>query len=138
MHAIIAKTAAFVATKGPQMEIIIKAKQKTKEHQFGFLDFDHALRPYYDHVLSMIKKGRYHFVGKNFIIAFLGRINRQILFLEEEPEESDDEDGGDYLHPSLMISATAASKQQEPSVEQQQKVRFIWIFILDKKIDNFF
>lgn len=64
-HAIIAKTAAFVATKGPQMEIVIKAKQKTKDNNhFEFLEFDDALRPYYDHVLAMIKRGRYQFTGK--------------------------------------------------------------------------
>lgn len=57
-NARIEKTALFVHRQGPQMEILIKAKQSDNP-QFGFLNQDNPLYKYYRHVLSAIKSGRY-------------------------------------------------------------------------------
>jgi len=53
MHAIIEKTALFVSKQGPQMEIVLKAKQSNNS-QFQFLQFGHYLNPYYKHMVSLI------------------------------------------------------------------------------------
>lgn len=58
LHAIIEKTATFVSQHGSQMEIVIKTKQKDNP-QFQFLNFDSGLNPYYKHMVSAIKSGRY-------------------------------------------------------------------------------
>ena len=52
------KTAAFIAQHGVQMEIMIKTKQ-SKNPQFSFLSFEHELNPYYQHLVKIIKDGRY-------------------------------------------------------------------------------
>ncbi|KAL7742555.1 hypothetical protein ACLKA6_004001 [Drosophila palustris] len=57
-HAIIEKTARFIATQGAQMEILIKAKQANNA-QFDFLSQGGQLQPYYRHLLSAIKQGKY-------------------------------------------------------------------------------
>lgn len=66
------KTALFVHRQGPQMEILIKAKQANNP-QFGFLNQDHELYKYYRHLLAAIKGGRYKtqtesIQGKLFIL----------------------------------------------------------------------
>ncbi|BFG00298.1 protein suppressor of white apricot [Drosophila madeirensis] len=57
-HAIIEKTARFIATQGTQMEILIKAKQANNS-QFDFLTQGGHLQPYYRHVLAAIKQAKY-------------------------------------------------------------------------------
>ncbi|XP_030566998.1 protein suppressor of white apricot isoform X2 [Drosophila novamexicana] len=57
-HAIIEKTARFIATQGAQMEILIKAKQANNA-QFDFLSQGGQLQPYYRHLLSAIKQGKF-------------------------------------------------------------------------------
>ncbi|EDW58090.2 protein suppressor of white apricot isoform X2 [Drosophila virilis] len=57
-HAIIEKTARFIATQGAQMEILIKAKQANNA-QFDFLSQGSQLQPYYRHLLSAIKQGKF-------------------------------------------------------------------------------
>ncbi|XP_053951980.1 protein suppressor of white apricot [Anastrepha ludens] len=57
-HAIIEKTARFIASQGMQMEILLKAKQSNNV-QFDFLAINGALNPYYKHVLNTIKSGSY-------------------------------------------------------------------------------
>ncbi|ALC48165.1 su-w[a]- [Drosophila busckii] len=57
-HAIIEKTARFIATQGAQMEILIKAKQAANA-QFDFLSQGGELQPYYRHILSAIKQNKY-------------------------------------------------------------------------------
>ncbi|KAJ8312289.1 hypothetical protein KUTeg_009662 [Tegillarca granosa] len=89
-HAIIEKTAKFIASHGIQMEIIIKTKQKDNS-QFDFMHFDDEMNPYYKHLLQMIKSGRY-----------------KPKVEEKPPEEEEDHENEDhphhhgYLHPSLM------------------------------------
>lgn len=57
-HAIIEKTARFISAQGPQMEILIKAKQSNNQ-QFDFLTQNNLLNPYYKFVLSALKSGTY-------------------------------------------------------------------------------
>ena len=58
MHAIIEKTAAFVAKQGQQMEIVVATKQ-TNNRQFDFLHYSHELNVYYKHIVKMVKNGKY-------------------------------------------------------------------------------
>jgi len=57
-HAIIEKTARFIATQGAQMEILIKAKQANNT-QFDFLTQGGHLQPYYRHLLAAIKAAKF-------------------------------------------------------------------------------
>lgn len=54
----IEKTAIFVSTQGPQMEILIKAKQSDNP-QFSFLNQNDCLYKFYRHVLDAVKNRRY-------------------------------------------------------------------------------
>ncbi|CAD7086754.1 unnamed protein product [Hermetia illucens] len=58
LHAIIEKTAKFISSQGPQMEILIKAKQSNNP-QFEFLNQNNKLNPYYKFVLNAFKNGTY-------------------------------------------------------------------------------
>ncbi|VDQ17672.1 unnamed protein product, partial [Trichobilharzia regenti] len=55
---IIEKTAVFVARKGSQMEIVLKARQHNNP-LFGFLTYDHALNPFYKEIVRLVTQGRY-------------------------------------------------------------------------------
>uniref|UniRef100_A0A1A9W1Y8 SURP motif domain-containing protein n=1 Tax=Glossina brevipalpis TaxID=37001 RepID=A0A1A9W1Y8_9MUSC len=57
-HAIIEKTARFIASQGVQMEILLKAKQSNNV-QFEFLAQNSPLNAYYKHVVNAIKNGTY-------------------------------------------------------------------------------
>uniref|UniRef100_A0A1I8PZF0 SURP motif domain-containing protein n=1 Tax=Stomoxys calcitrans TaxID=35570 RepID=A0A1I8PZF0_STOCA len=57
-HAIIEKTARFIASQGAQMEILLKAKQSNNV-QFEFLSQNSVLNPYYKYVINAIKNGSY-------------------------------------------------------------------------------
>ncbi|KAM7348363.1 suppressor of white-apricot isoform 2-T2 [Cochliomyia hominivorax] len=57
-HAIIEKTARFIASQGVQMEILLKAKQSNNV-QFEFLSQNSTLNPYYKYVINSIKDGTY-------------------------------------------------------------------------------
>uniref|UniRef100_W8BZ70 Protein suppressor of white apricot n=1 Tax=Ceratitis capitata TaxID=7213 RepID=W8BZ70_CERCA len=57
-HAIIEKTARFIASQGMQMEILLKAKQ-SNNIQFDFLAINGVLNPYYKYLLNAIKNGNY-------------------------------------------------------------------------------
>jgi hypothetical protein len=58
LHQIIEKTAKFIASQGPQMEILLKTKQSSNP-QFNFLSHDGQYNAYYKHILSLIKAGTY-------------------------------------------------------------------------------
>ncbi|XP_043216696.1 splicing factor, suppressor of white-apricot homolog [Amphibalanus amphitrite] len=79
---IIERTALFVARQGPQMEILIKAKQ-SENAMFDFLAFDDPLQPFFRHMVVMIKAGRYT-IGA--------------------PKPNEEEEDEAYLHPALNLS----------------------------------
>lgn len=58
MQAIIEKTARFISSQGPQMEILIKAKQANNP-LFDFLNQSGRLNPFYKHTLQAMKDGNY-------------------------------------------------------------------------------
>lgn len=58
LNQIIEKTAKFIASHGPQMEILLKTKQAANP-QFTFLNHDGSLNPYYKHILEMMKANTY-------------------------------------------------------------------------------
>jgi hypothetical protein len=97
-NARIEKTALFVCKQGPQMEILIKAKQADNP-QFGFLNQGHDLYKYYRHVLAAIKSGRYQVASTN---------------KKEEKREENAESGSTeehYLHPSLLSASSQPDVQ---------------------------
>ena len=85
-HAIIEKTAKFIAGHGVQMEIIIKTKQ-TKNTQFNFLHFEDPLSNYYKHMVKMIKSGKY---------------KPKDIKEEDNDKDEDVHSQHGYLHPSLV------------------------------------
>lgn len=58
MQAIIEKTARFISEQGPQMEILIKAKQANNT-LFDFLNQNGRLNAFYKHTLQAMKDGNY-------------------------------------------------------------------------------
>ncbi|XP_056633487.1 splicing factor, suppressor of white-apricot homolog isoform X1 [Diorhabda sublineata] len=94
-NARIEKTALFVSKQGPQMEILLKAKQADNP-QFSFLNQDDKLYTFYRHILSLFKSGRYH--GYE---AHTKHTNENIS------ENLDHDSSSHYLHPSLTSSTAA-------------------------------
>ncbi|KAG4070652.1 hypothetical protein HA402_013572 [Bradysia odoriphaga] len=64
LHAIIEKTARFIASQGPQMEILIKAKQSNNP-LFEFLNQNNRMNRYYKHVMNAIKSNTYPMAEEN-------------------------------------------------------------------------
>ncbi|XP_070494264.1 protein suppressor of white apricot-like isoform X2 [Chironomus tepperi] len=58
LNQIIEKTAKFISSQGPQMEILLKTKQSSNP-QFEFLNHNGQYNAYYKHILSMIKNNTY-------------------------------------------------------------------------------
>lgn len=58
LNQIIEKTAKFISSQGPQMEILLKTKQAANP-QFNFLNHDGQYNSYYKHILGMMKTGTY-------------------------------------------------------------------------------
>lgn len=58
LNQIIEKTAKFISSQGPQMEILLKTKQASNP-QFNFLNHDGQYFAYYRHILGMMKAGTY-------------------------------------------------------------------------------
>ncbi|XP_068141123.1 protein suppressor of white apricot isoform X2 [Drosophila tropicalis] len=94
-HAIIEKTARFIATQGIQMEILIKAKQSNNS-QFDFLCQGGQLQPYYRHLLEAIKQGK-----------FIEAINPTDAPDQQENSETD----SSSIHSSLMPESPKRSAQ---------------------------
>lgn len=58
LNQIIEKTAKFISSQGPQMEILLKTKQSSNP-QFEFLNHNGQYNAYYKHILSMMKANTY-------------------------------------------------------------------------------
>lgn len=58
LNQIIEKTAKFISSQGPQMEILLKTKQASNP-QFNFLNHDGQYNGYYKHILGMMKTGTF-------------------------------------------------------------------------------
>ncbi|VDN52051.1 unnamed protein product [Dracunculus medinensis] len=111
INAVIERTAMFVVAQGAQMEIVIKAKQRGKMEQFGFLEFDHPLNPYYKYISKMIREKKYNpklhapkkLKEEKEKRAELTKMNlaSSLSAYISEDDDSDSNDGH-YLHPLLM------------------------------------
>ena len=58
LNQIIEKTAKFISSQGPQMEILLKTKQSSNP-QFEFLNHNGQYNSYYKHILFMMKNNTY-------------------------------------------------------------------------------
>ena len=58
LNQIMEKTAKFISSQGPQMEILLKTKQAGNQ-QFEFLNHNGQFNSYYKHILGMMKAGTY-------------------------------------------------------------------------------
>jgi hypothetical protein len=115
----------FIVAQGPQMEIVIKAKQRNNLERFGFLDFDHILNPYYKYISKLIREKRY--TPKPHISRKKKKLKRNVdepaakvvalqsdgllllysclfdLYISLDPvSDSESDDDGNYLHPLLL------------------------------------
>uniref|UniRef100_A0AAR5Q7R9 SURP motif domain-containing protein n=1 Tax=Dendroctonus ponderosae TaxID=77166 RepID=A0AAR5Q7R9_DENPD len=91
-YARIEKTALFVCRQGPQMEILIKAKQADNP-QFSFLTVQDPLYKFYRHLLGAFKNGRYQ-----------PQCGKKPDESQAEPSQDSDQDSH-YLHPSLVATS---------------------------------
>ncbi|KAH8366612.1 hypothetical protein KR084_006470 [Drosophila pseudotakahashii] len=109
-HAIIEKTARFIATQGAQMEILIKAKQ-ANNNQFDFLTQGGHLQPYYRHLLAAIKAAK-------FPPAPEATLDQQQTADQESNQSTNDvnsEDGAGGRRNSNQVVITVPTIKYKPS-----------------------
>ncbi|XP_074026879.1 suppressor of white-apricot isoform X2 [Leptinotarsa decemlineata] len=105
-YARIEKTALFVCRQGPQMEILIKAKQSNNP-QFGFLNQGDPLYKFYRHVLAAFKNRRYQGYEPE-------SKNKTVDSTEDMVQDT----SRHYLHPSLTSNIPELDASTVISVPQ--------------------
>ncbi|CAL8134636.1 unnamed protein product [Orchesella dallaii] len=96
-HAIIEKTAKFIASQGNQMEIILKTKQAGNP-LFDFLNHSGTLNPYYKFIVHAIRTGIYRPPVEDDSANSVHDCSGS----EEDAEHT-------YLHPSLFRASNSLS-----------------------------
>ncbi|KAL0266238.1 UNVERIFIED_CONTAM: hypothetical protein PYX00_008841 [Menopon gallinae] len=119
-NAVIVKTAMFINSQGPQMEILLKMKQAGNP-LFNFLSFDNPLHNYYRHLLMAIKGGQYK------------------PDVDKSNDKKDEENGEDdhYLHPSLASSVSKVELAPSiPSINYKPSAHCAYSMLVNKIKDK--
>lgn len=107
VHAIIEKTAKFIASQGNQMEIILKTKQASNP-LFDFLTHGGNLNPYYKFIVHAIRSGIYRPPATEQEENSSNQQDGNQSFGSECGSEEDSEHHT-YLHPSLFRNSNLSS-----------------------------
>lgn len=110
IHAIIEKTAQFIAGHGNQMEIILKTKQ-SGNRLFDFLTHSGLLNPYYKFLVHAIRNGIYRPTTTD---ADMDTSTSSALDISSEHSEEDADHT--YLHPSLFRTSSSVTHSTAPPV----------------------
>ncbi len=128
LHSIIERTALFINRQGPQLEIIIKAKQKFNPF-FSFLDFGDSLHPYYRHTLSALATGVY-VPGSQSLEEDRGEgspsVGPRKKALDEAggegvKEERAEENGGGEMETTSLEEAKQRTEEKEEKMDEEEK-----------------
>lgn len=111
VHAIIEKTAKFIASQSNQMEIILKTKQASNP-LFDFLNHGGSLNPYYKFLVHTIRSGIYRPTEQDEGPSRGANVSSEYSGSEEDLSEHHG-----YLHPSLFRTSTTSSSSLPSSID---------------------